>query len=289
MKKLLVAALLILGLAITGYWCFEKSVAGEESEPEKPAEEKKPEEKEGEKPAEGEDDEEKEPEKPKVDPPPAPAEKWIAADENGNYKLEYKDKEHPLKAKTQGYLATLRTYTGVPAPAEGKSLVAVLDTTAGKIAIKLYHKDAPQHTANMVWLAQEGFYKKTYSHRIIKGFMIQMGCPNTKNSDPADDGRGGAGYFILDEFSKTKKHKPGILSAASIGQPNSSGCQFFLMHGDASFLDGKYSIYGEVIEGMDIVNKVAETPCSNRPGPRGPEKSIPNEKTYINGVTIEER
>ncbi|TET33546.1 MAG: peptidylprolyl isomerase [Planctomycetota bacterium] len=221
-------------------------------------------------------------------PPPAPAKKWVLRGDDGKYKVEYVESDHPLKARSRGQLSTLRTYTAVPAPAKGKKLVAVFDTSKGKISVELFHKEAPQHAANFVKLAQDDFYDGGYSHRIMKGFMIQGGDPNTKNADPNDDGSGGPGYCILDEFSRTRKHVPGILSAASTGQPHSSGCQFFLMHAANAGLDGRYSIYGQVIDGMDIVNKIADTPCVAR-SPRNPEPSLPQEKVYFTDITIEER
>jgi len=220
--------------------------------------------------------------------PPMPAEKWVFRGEDGKYKIEFTIADHPLKAQLPPKMRTLRTYTAVPAPAKGKKLVAVLNTSKGKISIELFHKEAPQHVANFVKLAQIDFYDGGYSHRIMKDFMIQGGDPNTKNSDPADDGSGGAGYCILDEFSSTRKHVAGIFSAASVGAPNSSGCQFFIMHAANAGLDGKYSIYGKVIEGMDVVDLIANTPCVAR-SPRNPERSLPQEKIFFTDISIEER
>jgi len=224
-------------------------------------------------------------------PPLPPAEKWAFLGADGKYDIKYTDSEHPLKKQSRGQLKTLRTYTAIPAPVPGKDLVAVFDTTKGKIAVKLFHDEAPQHVANMVYLSQQGFYKKTFFHRIMKGFMIQGGDPWTKKEDPKDREHG-AGWFLLDEVKTKRKHVAGILSAAALGTPDrapcTSGCQFFIMLAANSGLDGGYSIYGKVVEGMDIVNTIADTPCVVR-GPRSREKSLPQEKIYLNGITIEER
>jgi peptidyl-prolyl cis-trans isomerase B (cyclophilin B) len=102
-------------------------------------------------------------------------------------------------------------------------------------------------------LAEAGFYNGTPFHRVIPGFMIQGG-------DPSGNGTGGPGYTISAEFSKTKKHTPGILSMARTSDPNSAGSQFFIMVAPSAHLDGQYSIFGEVAEGMDVVNKIVSTP-----------------------------
>ena len=130
---------------------------------------------------------------------------------------------------------------------------ATITTKFGAIAVKFFPDIAPMHVKNFITLAEAGFYNGTPFHRVIPGFMIQGG-------DPSGNGTGGPGYTIPAEFSKTKKHAAGILSMARTSDPNSAGSQFFIMVSDSSHLDGAYSIFGEVVEGMDAVNKIVNTP-----------------------------
>ena len=130
---------------------------------------------------------------------------------------------------------------------------ATITTKFGTIIVKFFPDLAPLHVKNFISLAEAGFYNGTPFHRVIPGFMIQGG-------DPAGNGTGGPGYTIPAEFSKTKKHTAGILSMARASDPNSAGSQFFLMVAPAPSLDGQYSIFGEVVEGMDAVNKIVATP-----------------------------
>ena len=122
---------------------------------------------------------------------------------------------------------------------------------------ELYPEIAPKTVENFVKLVEEGFYDGLIFHRVIKGFMIQGGCPN-------GNGMGGPGYSIKGEFSQNGfqndlKHTAGVLSMARSMMPNSAGSQFFIMHKDAPHLDGAYAAFGMVIDGMDVVNKIAET------------------------------
>jgi len=137
---------------------------------------------------------------------------------------------------------------------------ATVTTKFGTIVLKFFPDLAPMHVKNFITLAEAGFYNGTPFHRVIPGFMIQGG-------DPTGSGAGGPGYSIPAEFSKTKKHTAGILSAARTSDPNSAGSQFFLMVAPASHLDGQYSIYGEVVEGMDVVNKIVSVPRDGRDKP----------------------
>lgn len=139
-------------------------------------------------------------------------------------------------------------------PLKGEE-VGVLETEAGRIVVRFFKDKAPKHVANFKKLANSKFYDGTYFHRTIPGFMIQGGDPNTKNSDPNDDGMGGPGWSVKAEFNDVK-HVRGILSMARANDPDSAGSQFFLMHGDAPFLDGKYSVFGRVVIGLDVVDKI---------------------------------
>ena len=133
----------------------------------------------------------------------------------------------------------------------------LLETTSGDILIELYADKAPATVENFLKYVNEGFYANTIFHRVIKGFMIQGGCPD-------GNGMGGPGYCIKGEFSHNGfqndlAHTEGVLSMARAMNPNSAGSQFFIMHKDAPHLDGAYAAFGMVIDGMDVVNKIAET------------------------------
>ena len=116
----------------------------------------------------------------------------------------------------------------------------------GNIQIKLFPEIAPNHVKNMVKLAQEKFYDGTTFHRVIPGFMIQGGDPNSKNPDRSTHGSGGPGYKVPAEFNPTP-HKRGVVSMARAQDPNSAGSQFFICVADSHFLDGQYTAFGEVV------------------------------------------
>ena len=135
----------------------------------------------------------------------------------------------------------------------------------GSMTAELYPEKAPLTVANFVKLAEEGFFEGLIFHRVIRGFMIQGGCPE-------GTGMGGPGYQIKGEFSQNGfkndlKHEPGVLSMARAMHPDSAGSQFFIMHQTSPHLDGSYAAFGKIIEGMDIVNKIAETPTDFRDRP----------------------
>lgn len=133
--------------------------------------------------------------------------------------------------------------------------IAVIETNFGNIVIQLFPDVAPGHVENFVKLAQDGFYDGTTFHRVIPDFMIQGGDPNSKDEDRSNDGQGGPGFTINAEFSDVP-HKRGILSMARAQDPNSAGSQFFIVVKDSNFLDGQYTVFGEVIEGMDVADKI---------------------------------
>ena len=135
--------------------------------------------------------------------------------------------------------------------------IAVIETNFGNIVIQLYPDVAPGHVENFVKLAQDGFYDGTTFHRVIPDFMIQGGDPNSKDEDRSNDGQGGPGFTINAEFSDVP-HKRGILSMARAQDPNSAGSQFFIVVADSNFLDGQYTVFGEVIEGMDVADKIVD-------------------------------
>ena len=130
---------------------------------------------------------------------------------------------------------------------------------------ELYPEIAPNTVNNFISLVKKGFYDGLIFHRVINGFMIQGGCPD-------GNGMGGPGYSIKGEFTQNRfktdlKHTAGVLSMARAMHPNSAGSQFFIMHKDAPHLDGAYAAFGKIIEGMDVVNRIAEedTDYSDRP------------------------
>ncbi|MFQ6010805.1 MAG: peptidylprolyl isomerase [Nitrososphaerales archaeon] len=134
-----------------------------------------------------------------------------------------------------------------------------METKLGRIVIKFSPDVAPVHVENFKKLAREGFYNGTTFHRVIPGFMIQGGDPNSKDDDRSNDGRGGPGYTINAEFSDVS-HKRGIVSMARSSDPNSAGSQFFIVVTDATSLDGQYSVFGEVIEGLEVVDAIVSQP-----------------------------
>lgn len=137
-------------------------------------------------------------------------------------------------------------------------IVTITLEDGGVIRAELYPDIAPNTVHNFISLVKKGFYDGTVFHRIIRGFMIQGG-------DPEGTGTGGPGYSIRGEFTDNGfpndlKHTPGVLSMARTMDPDSAGSQFFIMHGEAPHLDGQYAAFGKVIEGMDVVDAVANVP-----------------------------
>lgn len=133
--------------------------------------------------------------------------------------------------------------------------VAVIETTHGTIKLEFFEDKAPGHVKNFKDLANKNFYDGTTFHRVIPGFMIQGGDPNSKSDDRSQHGTGGPGHSIDAEFNDTK-HERGVLSMARSQDPNSAGSQFFICVKDAFFLDGQYTAFGKVVEGMDVADKI---------------------------------
>lgn len=147
--------------------------------------------------------------------------------------------------------------------------VATLQTTQGTITFELLPELAPEHVKNFIDLAKSGFYNGTKFHRVIPGFMIQGGDPNTKTADTSKWGMGDGPRQVKAEFSPPEKasHVRGMVSMARASDPNSASCQFFIVQADSKFLDGQYSIFGKVTSGMDVVDKIANAPrdASDKP------------------------
>ncbi|MGL4738087.1 MAG: peptidylprolyl isomerase [Cellulosilyticaceae bacterium] len=136
------------------------------------------------------------------------------------------------------------------------------------IKLELYPEIAPNTVNNFISLVQKGYYNGLKFHRIIKGFMIQGGCPN-------GTGMGGPGYQIKGEFKangveNTLKHTKGVISMARAMDPNSAGSQFFIMHAGSPHLDGQYAAFGQVTEGLDVVDYIAGTPTNMMDQPQSP-------------------
>ena len=144
----------------------------------------------------------------------------------------------------------------------------------GEIRIELWPEAAPQTVAQFERLAGEGFYDGTSFHRVIPDFMIQGGCPNTRNADPRDDGKGGGEHVLEDEFSNLP-HTRGTVSMANRGSRNTGGTQFFIVQADAHHLDGKHTVFGRVIAGMEVVDAITKLEIDKfgRYGP--PERPYP--------------
>ncbi len=146
---------------------------------------------------------------------------------------------------------------------------AIIETKFGAITLKFFPDVAPGHVKNFIDLTKKGLYDGTTFHRVIPGFMIQGGDPNSKDANKSKHGTGGPGYTIKAEFSD-KPHKRGTLSMARAGHPDSAGSQFFICVADARFLDKQYSVFGEVESGMEAVDKIVSLPrdASDNPNDR---------------------
>lgn len=144
--------------------------------------------------------------------------------------------------------------------------LAVLHTNLGDIFLRFFEDKAPGHVENFKKLVRQGFYDGTKFHRVIPGFMIQGGDPNSKSDNRGTHGTGGPGYQIKAEFNDVK-HVKGILSAARSSDPNSAGSQFFIMVEVSRHLDGQYTAYGEVVDGIDVVDKIVALKRDSRDNP----------------------
>lgn len=143
---------------------------------------------------------------------------------------------------------------------------AVIETKFGNIELGFFPDVAPNHVNNFIELAKKGFYDGTTFHRVIPGFMIQGGDPKSKDHNKAAHGTGGPGYTVKAEFSQ-KPHKRGTLSMARAANPDSAGSQFFICVADAPFLDRQYTVFGEVVSGMDVADKIVNQPRDRMDNP----------------------
>lgn len=173
---------------------------------------------------------------------------------------------------------------------EGLETVAILETSSGPITIQFFLDKAPEHVRNFLQHCGSGFYDKTYFHRVAPNFMIQGGDPTTKDDDPSNDGLGGYSYkgpgtTLEPEFNDVK-HVPGIVSMARSSEPDSAGSQFFIMVGEFPSLDGQYTAFGRVVDGMEAVRQISEEPGIPIPEAGGYRPSQPQ---YIRRCRVENR
>jgi peptidyl-prolyl cis-trans isomerase B (cyclophilin B) len=167
-------------------------------------------------------------------------------------------------------------------PSASANEVAVISTNYGDMTIAFWSDVAPKTVENFKKLARDGFYDGTAFHRIIKGFMIQGGCPNTKEGARGLPGTGDPGYKLKAEFN-SKPHVRGVISMARAASPDSAGCQFFICHGDARFLDRQYTAFGELTAGDDVLEQIANVPTKSG---GGGEKSTPIDRVEVKSVRI---
>jgi peptidyl-prolyl cis-trans isomerase B (cyclophilin B) len=169
------------------------------------------------------------------------------------------------------------------APMPTKYETAIIETSEGTMKVELWNDVAPKTVENFKKLSNDKFYDGTAFHRIIKGFMIQGGDPLSKQEGHPMVGTGDPGYKIKAEFND-RKHVRGVLSMARAQDPDSAGCQFFICLGDAAFLDNKYTAFGKVIEGDDVLGKIGDTPV----GPSsGGEPSKPKKRVEVKSIRSE--
>jgi len=170
-----------------------------------------------------------------------------------------------MKALTRNLVVVLLSTLLLTAVVSAQE-IAVIETKFGKIEVQFFKDKAPGHVKNFKDLAKKGFYDGTIFHRVIPGFMIQGGDPNTKSDDRSNHGMGGPGYSIKAEFNDTL-HKRGILSMSRSQDPNSAGSQFFIVVKDSAFLDGQYTAFGKVLSGMTVADQIVNAPRDRRDNP----------------------
>jgi peptidyl-prolyl cis-trans isomerase B (cyclophilin B) len=153
---------------------------------------------------------------------------------------------------------------------------AIIKTSMGDLTLEFLTDKAPRTCEHFVKLARQGFYDGLTFHRILKDFVLQGGCPK-------GDGTGGPGYTIRAEFNDTP-HVKGVVSMARGTDPHSAGSQFFVLHGEARYLDSRYTAFARVVEGLEVVDKIASVPVSEN---RYKELSAPREPVFINSIALE--
>jgi len=172
--------------------------------------------------------------------------------------------------------------TGCGSDTSSANEVAVISTLHGDMVVSFWPEVAPGTVENFKKLSKQGFYDGTAFHRIMKGFMIQGGDPLSKEAGNPNVGTGGPGYHIKAEFS-TNKHVRGVISMARSGDPDSAGSQFFICLGDAPFLDGQYTAFGQLVKGDDVLETIGSTSTSMS---GGGERSKPTRRIEVKSIRI---
>ena len=149
----------------------------------------------------------------------------------------------------------------------------IIKTNFGSIKFGLLPELAPETTRSFLKLAKSGFYNGTLFHRVIPGFMIQGGDPNTKSPDKSVWGQGGPGYNLKAEFN-SRSHLRGIVSMARAADPDSAGSQFFIVTSDSTFLDKQYTVFGEIVDGMEVADKIVDLPRDGNDCPKQEAKML---------------
>jgi peptidyl-prolyl cis-trans isomerase B (cyclophilin B) len=172
------------------------------------------------------------------------------------------------------------------AETDPNTIEAALVTDKGTLVVTFFPEQAPQHVRSFLNLAQNGFYNGIAFHRIVRNFMVQTGCPHSKVGAMGQPGTGGPGYQLPAEFSDIP-HTRGVLSMARGRDANSAGSQFFIVHGaHADFLDGQYTVFGKVEDGLDVLDEIASVDCDF--GPMG-ERSSPKHRIEIQRIELRPR
>jgi len=178
--------------------------------------------------------------------------------------------KHITQQEIQDIVARLKDYEGAPADPED---TVTLETSAGTIRLRLFTDVAPIHCDNFKRLANFGFYNGATFHRVVPGFVIQGGDLNSRDARRANDGTGDPGYNIPAEFNP-RPHVQGTLAMARSGDPNSAGSQFYIALGRLPQLDNQYTVFGEVIAGLDVVFTIANAPTDSRDNPIKPQRIL---------------
>jgi len=182
--------------------------------------------------------------------------------------------------------ALIAKVKAMPLEPVGKGETAVIETNYGKMVIEFYPNKTPKTCSYFKRLAKAGFYDCIKFHRVVKGFVIQGGDILSRDNDPGNDGTGDPGYNIPAEFNDIK-HKKGILSMARSADPNSAGSQFFICLGDVPHLDGKYTAFGKVIQGIEVLDRIAQVKTGLLPGLN--ELSRPETPVFMKKVYMVEK
>lgn len=205
--------------------------------------------------------------KPAETPPPAPSqEKKKVKTPSASMPKQKPTESQTTEPASEKRVSRLAATTPERTPKKPTETMAIIETKFGNIELRFFPDVAPSHVKNFIELAKKGFYDGTTFHRVIPGFMIQGGDPNTKDPDKSKHGMGGPGYKIKAEFN-TKPHKKGTLSMARAADPDSAGSQFFICVANTPFLDGQYTVFGEVVSGIEVVDKIVNQPRDGRDNP----------------------